>query len=336
MAVTYEVTTRVAYYADKVSVALERFYAYLESRGWKRLARTEAGIPPSRVTIPCTAGGDVCYREIFRLQHADNSKTAADAKRVVTEAIFATGGLGRLVEVGVQTWTAGVEKTEDFIKQVGDDVGKVAGATWCASIKASTGISCTWFAVIAGGLAGLYVLNSLTAAKKTFLGGTSNRGFRSLRGPSWDEAKAELARREADERQNGRLLETYKGVRLYYNRGSYSAPALKEYGYGSERQLKNAVSRKLKKTLGGLRGTTGRMLGSMDDVLLKQIDAKIEAGGGWASVNDLPGGEEFVSGLVERGVLEEDGGYVRRAKPGTRQKVFCAQCDERHYPGEHR
>lgn len=51
-----------------------------------------------------------------------------------------------------------------------------------------------------------------------------------------------------------------------------------------------------------------------DKVLLPQIDKKIEEGGGWARIRDLPGGKEYIWDLIERGVLEEDSEFVRRRK----------------------
>ena len=52
-----------------------------------------------------------------------------------------------------------------------------------------------------------------------------------------------------------------------------------------------------------------------EDVLLSQIDKAIEEGGGWASVNRLPGGEAVIWDLIERDILVEDSGFVRRRQP---------------------
>jgi hypothetical protein len=49
-----------------------------------------------------------------------------------------------------------------------------------------------------------------------------------------------------------------------------------------------------------------------DEVLLPQIDAQIAEGGGWAKISRLPGGENYIWGLIERGILEEEGEFVRR------------------------
>lgn len=49
-----------------------------------------------------------------------------------------------------------------------------------------------------------------------------------------------------------------------------------------------------------------------DEALLPQIDKKIYEGGGWARIKDLPGGKDYIWDLIDRGVLEEDGEFVRR------------------------
>lgn len=48
------------------------------------------------------------------------------------------------------------------------------------------------------------------------------------------------------------------------------------------------------------------------EILLPQIDKQIEEGGGWANMSRLPGGDDAIWELINRGVLEEDGGFVRR------------------------
>lgn len=56
-----------------------------------------------------------------------------------------------------------------------------------------------------------------------------------------------------------------------------------------------------------------------DRVLLPQIDKLIDEGGGWAAIKTLPGGKDYVWDLIDRGVLEEDGGYVRRTRRNARK-----------------
>lgn len=50
------------------------------------------------------------------------------------------------------------------------------------------------------------------------------------------------------------------------------------------------------------------------EVLLPAIDKQIEEGGGWANMKHLPGGQDVIWTLIDRGILEEDGGYVRRRR----------------------
>lgn len=50
------------------------------------------------------------------------------------------------------------------------------------------------------------------------------------------------------------------------------------------------------------------------EVLLPQIDKQIEEGGGWANMKRLPGGADAIWELIDRGILEEDGGFVRRRR----------------------
>jgi len=52
-----------------------------------------------------------------------------------------------------------------------------------------------------------------------------------------------------------------------------------------------------------------------DTVLLPQIDKAIEEGGGWANMKRLPGGEAAIWDMIDRGILEEEGGFVRRKQP---------------------
>lgn len=55
--------------------------------------------------------------------------------------------------------------------------------------------------------------------------------------------------------------------------------------------------------------------GGWDDVLLAQIDKAIEEGGGWANMKRLPGGEDAIWDLIERDILLEEDGFVRRRQP---------------------
>lgn len=50
----------------------------------------------------------------------------------------------------------------------------------------------------------------------------------------------------------------------------------------------------------------------MLDALMPGIDREIDRGGGWAQIKNLPGGRDAIYELVRRGVLEEDGDFVRR------------------------
>jgi len=43
------------------------------------------------------------------------------------------------------------------------------------------------------------------------------------------------------------LIGTYMGHKMYFDHGSHSCPSLKLYGYGTERQLKNAIRREVHK-----------------------------------------------------------------------------------------
>lgn len=63
--------------------------------------------------------------------------------------------------------------------------------------------------------------------------------------------------------------------------------------------------------VGGLRSNPDK---DWDEILLPQIDKKIDEGGGWAQIKNLPGGTEYIWDLIDRGILEEDQGFVRRRK----------------------
>jgi hypothetical protein len=52
----------------------------------------------------------------------------------------------------------------------------------------------------------------------------------------------------------------------------------------------------------------------LDECLLAQIDNKIDEGGGWAAIKDCPGGSHYIWSLIEQGLFEEDGGYIRRVQ----------------------
>jgi hypothetical protein len=51
----------------------------------------------------------------------------------------------------------------------------------------------------------------------------------------------------------------------------------------------------------------------LDQVLLPQVAQLAEAGGGWANWNDLPGGDEWVQGAIDRGLLRYEDGFVQLA-----------------------
>ena len=61
---------------------------------------------------------------------------------------------------------------------------------------------------------------------------------------------------------------------------------------------------------------TGVHEDSMDVVLLQQIAKQEYEGGGWANVNRLPGGSDFMWRMIEEGYLEESGGFVRLTPKG--------------------
>ncbi|MDP2607261.1 MAG: PcfJ domain-containing protein [Deltaproteobacteria bacterium] len=67
-----------------------------------------------------------------------------------------------------------------------------------------------------------------------------------------------------------------------------------------------------------------RPFDDMEDVILKQIDRKIDEGGGWAAIKGLPGGKDFVWDLIDQGILEEEGGYIRRANHSNPPRHFEA------------
>lgn len=60
--------------------------------------------------------------------------------------------------------------------------------------------------------------------------------------------------------------------------------------------------------------STERAFAFDPEVLLPQIDKQIEEGGGWANMTRLPGGADAIWELIDRGILEEDGGFVRRRR----------------------
>lgn len=57
-------------------------------------------------------------------------------------------------------------------------------------------------------------------------------------------------------------------------------------------------------------------LDAADRALLAQTDKLIEQGGGWAQMKNLPGGSDWVWSMINLNILEEDGGFVRRAPAG--------------------
>ena len=76
--------------------------------------------------------------------------------------------------------------------------------------------------------------------------------------------------------------------------------------------------------------SAGRERHYAHDLHLATIDRKIEEGGGWADLNDLPGGYDFIwEEYIEPGILQEEGGYVRRAPEGYVRPIFCPNCDAR-------
>lgn len=154
---TFDVRTKVVYSPDQVETALVRFREYLARHGWTWVP---SGVPKRQ--IPCPAGtvlGAFCVEQTFRLQ---TSKTATplEAQRAVRDAIFATGGLGRAIDVVAVAVQEGAEKTGELI----DYAGETASKLWCASFKAATGVPC-WLLI--GGIVGaglLYVAGPTLAA----------------------------------------------------------------------------------------------------------------------------------------------------------------------------
>lgn len=71
-------------------------------------------------------------------------------------------------------------------------------------------------------------------------------------------------------------------------------------------------------------------------ILLPQIDDQIFAGGGWASMKHLPGGNDAIYALIDAGILEEDGGYVRRPNRDRDNKPLRKKNPSRVFHGAER